>query len=201
MSLDGTSAVNHPCTAANGQLPLGDRVRLASATPLSFCGIRFTGLAGPDWYYSETVEAIEEAESMYEDLSAKYEAMERDWLKKENDLNDLEAKYDLLEADYNDIVTYRDNVEASTANLAERQANLEAQLLAVEDEYDLAVADMDALTADNEQRDTNIESYSEVSTMAEKCMIGPIAGWFWYCREGDALVREEDAEEEAEEAA
>jgi len=181
------------------RLPLGDTIKLSKASEFEYCGIAISGYDSPDAYYSQLVDAMDAAEAMYDDLTAKYDSMNRDYFKKYNDYQDLRAKYDLLEDDYDAVVAYKDNVLLSTDLLGERELNLDAQLLAVQGEYDLAVADKEALDADNDQRDTNIEAYSEVSTMAEKCMIGPIAGWFWYCREGDALVREEDAEEEEEE--
>lgn len=91
-------------------------------------------------------------------------------------------------------------MDSKQADLNERIANLGLQLDAVTDAYDLAVLEEAAVVAANENKDSNIESYSTASTMSEKCMIGPIFGWFWYCREGEDLAREEaDAEDDAEE--
>ena len=113
----------------------------------------------------------------------------------------FQSEYDLLEEDYEALLEYIENANTNTGRVQERIEKLGDQYNDLTSAYETALEEKGSLDEDNDAKDTIIESYSGVSTMSEKCMIGPIFGFFWYCREGEALVRDEDeaeAEEEAE---
>jgi len=183
----------------------GNAISLYSANPFEFCGFNAYGYSTPENYYAEMVASISDEQEKYDELSASYDYMSMDFFTKNEAKNSLAADYDLLESDYDDVVEYIATATGNTELVAGRTVNLGLQYDAVTDAYDLAVIEADKLDAANVVADSNIDSYSAASTMSEKCMIGPIFGWFWYCREGDALAREEadaeDAEDDEEEVA